>query len=447
MNKKNGFGKTQHHTPAPYFWDFNEFESVFFSLESNLKTGLDKITKEKYKSIIRDEYEIIKRKIGGKSYKFSRFKKVESKKGRIVYIPTIRDRLTIEYLKDKFEEVYEPIYPNREDISDLLISKLSFRQELYIFRYDIKSFFSSIPHQILAKKIKESNYLTTHSYKLFISLLRSNLTIGLPTGLSINNILVEIFLKDIDFQIKKVTPRMSLYCRYVDDIVIMINGNLKEIERDRIDNVITNIFKKNGLKLNTDAAKKQIIHVNANKAQQFNFLGYEYSIDNGKLKIGINGNKEGGIIESINFMFDCYCQNKNMDLLLERLSYLTSVNTMVKLRRTKRGKYRPFLIRYGLLESYKNIDLSIWENYDRIIAFRLHNDLKIELANRKLRRRLFKNQFYRNRIMNKRNAFHKYTNSDFINKILKIEPNLVHNDLSKLNRNKLEIVYKEILCL
>lgn len=447
MNNKIGFGNTHHFTLTPTFFTPNYYDFIIDILENNFKTGLDKITIDKFKEIKNTEYDIIHRKISNMSYNFTRFKKIKTNNGRIAHIPTIRDRIVLEYLKQKLESYFYPKYPNRENISDLIKSKLSFGQELHIFRYDIKSFFETIPHQILLKKIKSKKILSYYDYALLVNFLNSYSNIGLPIGISVNNILSEIFLSDIDKEILSTHSSITMYCRYVDDIIIIFNGNLRDKEKGYMDSKIVSIFKKSGLNLNTGSDKRQVVKISKKNVSHFNFLGYKYIYDKGILRIGITDNKRKLLLSKINFIFDSYLRNQNDILLLERLSYLTKTNTMIKYIRSSKGIMRPKFIKYGVIENYKNVGIDTWATLDNIITFRIFKDLKIIIKDENKRRMLFKLRFKSNFLYKQKNNFHKYTNNDFISLIKQIDPsiNIIH--LNKLNRNKLELLYKEKLCL
>lgn len=129
----------------------------FYYLKSyhNLRTGLDKITPSKFSSIRADEFNTILKKIENGKYHFTRLKHFTLPNGRLVYIPTIRDRLVLDYLKDILNHKYKIKYKNRDEIIQTVKYKLSIQKDFYIIRLDIKKFFSSIPHNKLLRKLKK----------------------------------------------------------------------------------------------------------------------------------------------------------------------------------------------------------------------------------------------------------------------------------------------------
>lgn len=69
--------------------------------------------------------------------------------------------------------------------------------------------------------------------------------IGVPQGLSISNILAQIYLSTLDQEISK---RQFLYLRYVDDILILNQGAISSFRKDNIKKSLTKLK----LKLNEE---------------------------------------------------------------------------------------------------------------------------------------------------------------------------------------------------
>ena len=88
----------------------------FYKLQLSLKAGSDKITSQKYHSILGSEANLILKKINNKTYKFSRYTQTLVKNNRLVYSPTIRDRIVLDLLKDSLINKYKIKFQDRNKI-------------------------------------------------------------------------------------------------------------------------------------------------------------------------------------------------------------------------------------------------------------------------------------------------------------------------------------------
>jgi hypothetical protein len=93
-----------------------ELENYYLALEHKLNTGSDRITPKHFHVIRKEQFEIIKKKFNLKTYKFSRLLERKIDENRTVFVPTIRDRIVLEYLKDKLNEKYRNDYLDRNSI-------------------------------------------------------------------------------------------------------------------------------------------------------------------------------------------------------------------------------------------------------------------------------------------------------------------------------------------
>lgn len=196
--------------------------------------------------------EIIVRKILDGTYRFSPYLEILKLKGRkkhprIISIPTIRDKIVLltikEILHSKFEDSVNRKLPNNyiKDIKRYLIENPG---EKYYLKLDLEKFYDTISHEIILSKL-ELNGIPEPILKLVEKAI-SNLTvpqntkknnyinfenkIGIPQGLSISNILAQIYLNEFD---KTIYKRKYFYQRYVDDILLL---NSSKISSYRIKN-------------------------------------------------------------------------------------------------------------------------------------------------------------------------------------------------------------------
>ena len=100
----------------------------------------------------------------------------------------------------------------------------SFRKYKYAVHLDIKKFYDNIVKeklfQMVSKRISDKDYLKF--YRSIITLQGKGLPLGLPSSQPLSN----IYLLEFDYFVKQ-TLKVEVYCRSVDDIVIMANNKMK----------------------------------------------------------------------------------------------------------------------------------------------------------------------------------------------------------------------------
>ncbi|MBN2012421.1 group II intron reverse transcriptase domain-containing protein [candidate division KSB1 bacterium] len=218
-------------------------EKVRFSLG----VGVDRINHEIFTKDKEFHLSIINRKCQDNSYCFSPYRELLKLKGRdknprVISIATIRDKIVLSVLKEILHEIF-PEYVNRtlpnsyiSEIKDFY--KTEANGNLEIMQIDIKGFYDNINQKILINTLQERIQVefilnliikaiqnpTPHKqyYKSELKNLKNMK--GVPQGLSISNILANIYLGSFD---SKVSRKVKFYRRYVDDIMI-IDKNLSE---------------------------------------------------------------------------------------------------------------------------------------------------------------------------------------------------------------------------
>lgn len=433
-------------------------KNYYSTLYKQLKTGNDRISPQHFNEIKEYEFNIILKKIDNRSYRFTSFKEITLTSDRKVFIPTIRDRLVLEYLKDRIKQKYRITFPNRDNIIKSIQLKLDSNMNFYIIRLDIKQFFNSIPQNILLSRIKEKSLLSSHEYYILKELFKK-FKHGLPQGISISNVLSEIYMESFDQELKKIHNRINYYCRYVDDILLIFNGNLSNNEINDIKEKITSIFKQHQLRINEDKMKFTIFPLAKTRdtdSQSFEYLGYKFFILNKKIYYTISDNKIDRYIEKLKRCFQDFIINRNIELLINRLDFLTKRNAIIKkeqfITRTKKIGYNKKRIYFGFMENYnlisKEEQTKIANKIDRIILSEINNVKNILNSNlynisSKDKRRLYSISLTRN--MDIYNAFYHYKKIDYIRKLTAINPNFTENDLIIINYNELSKMYFNFL--
>lgn len=205
--------------------------------------GLDRIDPRNFEEKLEDECQIISRKVLAGTYYFTRYKEKLVSKGagkppRQLSIPTIRDRLTLRTLC----EVLFLLFPNSkpplpQDRISSVCDAINTKKYTHFIKIDLKEFYPSIDHQLMMKKLHHK--IRIPEFKSLILKAIKNPTIssnstmsapdnnkGVSQGLSISNVLAEIYMQDVDIKLQNLCPE---YFRFVDDIVMLTTKNPQEI--------------------------------------------------------------------------------------------------------------------------------------------------------------------------------------------------------------------------
>jgi hypothetical protein len=243
---------------------------------------------------------------------------------------------------------------------------------------------------------------------------------GIPQGLSISNILSEIYLESFDAELKKIHKSVNYYTRFVDDILILINGNVSPSAEVLLKDHIKSVFKKFGL--NTNLSKEKYIAFLKNNS--FEYLGYEFSRCNGNiLKSSICKGKLCKIYKKIDRIFEEYSVNQNDNLLVERLKYLTYKKSLFKeetyIYQGSKIVRRKRKIYFGLLESYKEIsDEFVWRKLDQYIKGKIITAKYKNLISKSLSKKLHAYSFSLSAKKQNLYKMNKLTKMDFVELLL-----------------------------
>lgn len=422
------------------------------------------------------------------------FKLNESERGGKVIYSVKKDApsfFAMKQLQYNIARTFKVKQSNRYDIVKQLRILLEDGFPKYVIRVDVKEFYESIPQSILIKKIEENQLLNYHSKKLLKSLLftyedakyqllrqRTNRTIananskeeyinlviellgrigeiqffnknikgkGIPRGVGVSAYLSELYMRDIDKELKSLSD-LVYYSRYVDDIILVFVPPSKE----KIKNyyaMIDSLIKKNGLALKdgSDGGQNKTCIIDLfqpNINTDFDFLGYKFNIENSKLKeLRLSSNKLQKYETRLKRMIEDYNLNSKYNekaarkLLINRFKFLTGnfhlLNTRKKI---KSGIY------------YSNV--LIKDNQDTFGEFtHLNNLIKKHLSNlrphpglkvdiEKLKSRIIKRYSFHNGFYSRSSRFHSFKLSPF-NKIVSIWK----NDQDEKETKKIHKVY------
>lgn len=213
--------------------------SIFHDkLKNRSSIGIDWISSENFESSIDENVDIILKKCNTSTYKFTRYRELLLSKGalsppRCVSLPTMRDKLVLSAVNKIIADVYgsSTVSPMPQVlVSEIKQALENGKYDSYI-KLDISSFYASIDHCMILRKLKRKIRKKEIIYLIETAIKTSTVSVGgiteaanrekgIPEGLSISNALANLFLHDLD---KKYSFEQDkfMYWRYVDDILIL----------------------------------------------------------------------------------------------------------------------------------------------------------------------------------------------------------------------------------
>lgn len=392
------------------------------------------------------------------------------KDGKVIY--TVKKDapsfFAMKQLQYNIAKTFKVKQSNRYDIVKQLRILLEDGFPKYIIRIDVKGFYESIPQDILLKKFEENQLLNYYSKKLLKSLIfsyeqykseevkrKKNKEIieakskedyiiqiielvkrihainffkekikgkGVPRGVGVSAYLSELYMRDIDNEIKSM-PDLVYYSRYVDDIILAFIPPSKEKLQDyylQIDGII----KKHGLTLKdgSDGGQNKTFKIDLLEPSintDFDFLGYKFVIENSKLKeLKLSDNKLEKYDNRLKLIIDDYNLNSKFNeksarkLLISRFKFLTgNFHLLNNRKKIKSGIYYSNI----LIKDNQNPtgEFKILNNLIRrhLAKLKPHPGLKVDIA--KLKLRILKRYSFEEGFYKRDDRFHSFKNSPF----------------------------------
>ncbi|HHH49875.1 MAG TPA: hypothetical protein ENK52_02725 [Saprospiraceae bacterium] len=260
-------------------------EDIYFSsVKFHCAIGIDRVNTKAFENNLKNNIKIILNKSRNGTYSFSQFREKLLSRGaerypRVISIPTIRDKLVLKALFEILYSVYGADSPFLHKIVNEVAKGVSKKGFDGVLRLDVKDFYPSIRHDLLmklvSKKIRKkevlhliSNAISQQTVSKASSKNKTYNTKGVPQGLSISNILANVYMQPID---RKYQGRTSLlYFRYVDDILILCDQKKTE----KIKKEIINDCNRIGLVLHADDPAKICT---GKICSGFSYLGYVFN--------------------------------------------------------------------------------------------------------------------------------------------------------------------------
>jgi len=222
----------------------------------------------------------------------NRIKEIPKDGGRVrrLGIPTIRDRVVQCALKLILEPVFEADFqegsygyrPKRTAHEAIeRVSQAIVREHIRVIDLDLKSYFDTIRHDLLLKKVAE-RIADNSIMRLLRRILKAGGKRGVPQGGVISPLLSNLYLNEVDKMLEKakqVTRKGRYtyleYARFADDLVILVDRYRKWDwlyigVKKRLKEELTKV----GVEINRDKTKE----VDLARGETFSFLGFDYRL-------------------------------------------------------------------------------------------------------------------------------------------------------------------------
>jgi hypothetical protein len=303
--------------------EFDEYKKT----ANELKKGLQRKKEEE----LITELQKVSERIVSKGFKFDlRKNDFIGKKSVYTVADTPENYFASKQLQHNFRRLYKVKQASRYAIVSQIKTLLDDKFPKYIIRTDIEDFYESIPHVNLIRKLFEDNLLTFLSKRLIHIILtdygfKAGSNKGVPRGVGLSAYLAELYMRDIDNEIKTL-PDLIYYARYVDDIIMIFvpSSNGHKCTKDEIKEII----KRRSLSLNL-AKTKEIDLAGNNAREEIEYLGYKMIVQDGKVEVRLTDKKINKYKTRIDLTLTSYYnfskinEKKARKLLVKRMRFLT----------------------------------------------------------------------------------------------------------------------------
>jgi len=358
-----------------------------------------KALRERKETELDIELERISQQIASKSFKID-FKKVDIPGGKTIYTTpnTPEHFFVLKQIQRNISRLFGVKQANRSAIVAQVISLLGDLFPKFVIRTDIKEFYESIQHDPLLQRISKDNLLSPFSRNILASVLKSykeksGSDKGIPRGIGVSAYLAELYMRDIDSEIRNL-PGVTYYARYVDDIIIIFTPSPIEGSRDYLKEVKSIVETKYKIRLNI--TKTQSIDMSSSgHVHSFDYLGYNITFGTGSVKTILTASKKQKYRDRIKMAFDDYVNYSKVNekearrILVKRIRFLTG-NT--RLTNNKKN------ILLGVFYSNSHLtDLGQLDGIDAYLFWQINHKLNSIHLKDRLRKYGFRNGYEQKR--------------------------------------------------
>ena len=273
-------------------------EEAWKKVRANLGSpGIDEVTIGMFEKQKNKHIDTIIRKLRNKEYQPKPVKRVEidkpgSNKKRPLGIPTVKDRLIQQVLKELLEPIFDPNFsehsygyrPNKSAHDAVKQAEKYRKQSHWVIDADIKGFFDNVDHDILLdivnEKVSDGSILRLIRMFLESGVMKdgkfTETKVGTPQGGVISPLLANIYLHHLD---RRLEERGYRFVRYADDFLVFCNTK-EEAEHGL--QYIKHVLKEE-LKLDLNKEKTTIAYISYKRYERgksrperkdINFLGF-----------------------------------------------------------------------------------------------------------------------------------------------------------------------------
>lgn len=299
----------------------------------------------------------------------------------------------IKQLQQNLNKTFKVIQADRNKIIKQTYNLISDGFPKVIIRTDIHKFYESIPQNRLFERFENNTLLSPLSKKLLKRLFYEFERIkdssimqpkkGIPRGFGVSAYLSELYMRDIDNEIKSL-PDIIYYARYVDDIIAVFCPKTRSQSKNYKE-VIKKIINKNELEINDGVEgrsdKTQEISLLENPLQtqkKLEFLGYKFFIKQNKdVILELSDDKIKRYLNRIKLSIENYNKDSKYDekrarkMLFDRLKFLTG---NYHLNHNKKN------IKAGIYYSNSMLELNAWK-YNSINCLKIRMSILLQKIN------------------------------------------------------------------
>jgi hypothetical protein len=251
----------------------------------------------------------------------------------------------IKQLQQNLSKTFKVIQADRNKIIKQTYKLISDGFPKIIIRTDIHKFYESIPQNILFEKLENNTLLSPFSKKLLKRLFFEFERIkdesimqpkkGIPRGFGVSAYLSELYMREIDNEIKSL-PDIIYYARYVDDIIAVFSPKTKS-QLKNYKEEIKKIINKNELEINDNLEGRsdktqniRLLEIPLQRLEKLEFLGYKFFIkQNQDIVIELSDDKIKRYLNRIKLSIETYNNDSKYNesrarkMLFDRLKFLT----------------------------------------------------------------------------------------------------------------------------
>lgn len=264
-------------------------ERAFLQVKANQgAAGVDYVTIEQFEQHWEENLEKLVRGLRQGSYRPQAIRRVwipkaDSKEQRPLGVPTVRDRVVQTALVKVLEPIFERDFAQhsygfrpKRGCKDALrrVDELLQQGYAWVVDADLKSYFDTIPHEKLMKRVAEkvADGVVLDVIEAFLKAKVMETVVGwtpeegTPQGAVLSPLLSNIYLDPLDHEMAEAGHEMV---RYADDFVVLCRNRA---EAEQVLEKLQSWTAQAGLKLHP--IKTRI--VNASEPGGFDFLGYHF---------------------------------------------------------------------------------------------------------------------------------------------------------------------------